>query len=252
MAKAKAAPAAPQPLISDKRLQQLYVTLLAGRALRQQMKVRQRPAWLVAPEAIATGTVTHLEEEDALMAPPGDAMAALARGCSLHRVLSGATLKGMLPANTSAPTRFAMAAGYALSQQNTKQQRQPVTMVLSGPGITSLAELAPALAYAAANRLGVVFVIQTAADADVSGPRHTGRLGLPGIPVDGNDVIALYRVTQEAVTRARRAGGPTLIDCKPWPVEGKADPVRRLEEALERRGIPVAALQKRSARQTAK
>ena len=37
-------------------------------------------------------------------------------------------------------------------------------------------------------------------------------LGFPGVRVDGNDVLAVYRVTTEAVTRARSGGGPTLIE----------------------------------------
>ena len=38
--------------------------------------------------------------------------------------------------------------------------------------------------------------------------------GFPGIPVDGHDVVALYRVAHESIVRARRGGGPTLIECK--------------------------------------
>lgn len=241
MPKAAAAPAAQHPLISDKRLQHLYVTLLQCRALRQRLKTIQRPAALVAAEAIVTGTVTHLEKDDALMTAPADRLSAAARGYSMHKVLAGAVLPGMLPTAPTAVARFAIATGYALAHQGPR-----VTLAMSGPGITTLDDLADSLAFAAANRLGILFVIETPADVDVSGPRHTDALGLPGIPVDGNDVVAIHRVTQEAVTRARRGGGPTLIDCKPWPLDGKADPVRKLEEALARRGLLRPGLQKKA------
>ncbi len=246
MPKTAAAPAVTHPLISDRRLGQLYVTLLNGQALRKQLKRRQRPAPLVATEAIVTGTVTHLGDNDALMAAPGDRLAALARGYSQRKVLSGAALKGILPAGSTVETSFAIATGYALAHQEKRDEKQRITLAFSGPGVTTLDGLAPSMAFAAANKLGIIFVIETAADADVSGPRHTHTLGLPGIPVDGNDVIAVYRVAQEAVTRARRGGGPTLIDCKPWPLDRKCDPVRRLEEALARRGIFSVALRKRA------
>ena len=41
-------------------------------------------------------------------------------------------------------------------------------------------------------------------NADLKQRAHTDPLGLYGIPVDGNDVVAIYRVAQEAIHRARR------------------------------------------------
>lgn len=237
MPKATAAPAAPQPLISDKRLRHLYATLLECGALRQHLKTKRRTASSAAGEAIVTGTVAHLEEDDVLMTTGGDRWSGLARGHSLRKVLSGARLPGILPPAGSAAACFAIATGYALAQRHEDGETKRIALAFSGPGVTTLDGLAQPLAFAAANKAGVIFVIETAADEDVSGPRHTDKLGLPGIPVDGNDVIAIYRVAQEAVTRARRGGGPTLIDCKPWPLQGKANPVGKLEETLARRGL---------------
>ncbi|MFQ5724463.1 MAG: thiamine pyrophosphate-dependent dehydrogenase E1 component subunit alpha, partial [Terriglobia bacterium] len=52
--------------------------------------------------------------------------------------------------------------------------------------------------------------------------------GIPGVIVDGNDVLGVYRVTQEAVGRARRGDGPTLIEAKTFRRKGHAqhDPAR--------------------------
>jgi pyruvate dehydrogenase E1 component alpha subunit len=237
-----AAAATPQPLISNKRLQHLYVTLLRTRALRPRNRIKGSPASLVSREAIVTGTVTHLEEGEMVVPMRGDHLAALARGHSLRRIAAGGALSGVLPAGATAASGFAIAAGFAIAQQG----KQTVTLAFSGPGVTSLDSLRPALAYAAEHKLGIVFVIETAADADVSSARHTGPLGLYGIPVDGNDVVAIYRVAQESITRARRGLGPTLIDCKPWPLDGDADPVRRIEQALERRGLATAKIKERT------
>jgi pyruvate dehydrogenase E1 component alpha subunit len=157
-------------------------------------------------------------------------------------VLTGATLPGVLASAPTAEARFAIASGYALARQGTNQ----IALAFSGPGVTSLDALRPSLAYAAAHKLGTVFVIETAADSEVSSAKHTQPLGLYGIPVDGNDVVAIYRVAQEAILRARRGVGPTLIDCKPWPLDGNTDPVRRLEQALERRGLSVGKLKERT------
>jgi TPP-dependent pyruvate/acetoin dehydrogenase alpha subunit len=238
-----AAPAAtPHPLISNERIQHLYVTLLRTKLLRQRNRLREAAVPLVAREAIVTGTVTHLEDGDAVMPVVGDRLATLARGHALRHVLAGAALPGVLASAPTAEARFAVATGYALAQQGTKH----VALAFSGPAISSLDALRPSLAYAAAHKLGIVFVIETAADADLSSARNTQPLGLYGIPVDGNDVVAVYRVAQEAILRARRGVGPTLIDCKPWPLDGPADPVRRLEQALERRGLPADKLKERT------
>ncbi|MGD0152289.1 MAG: thiamine pyrophosphate-dependent dehydrogenase E1 component subunit alpha [Thermacetogeniaceae bacterium] len=75
--------------------------------------------------------------------------------------------------------------------------------------------------------------------------------GIPGVAVDGNDVIAVFEAASEAVKRARRGDGPTLIECKTWRWRGhfegdpsvykkpeeqeswlKKDPIPRLEAKL--------------------
>ncbi|MFQ5723942.1 MAG: thiamine pyrophosphate-dependent dehydrogenase E1 component subunit alpha [Terriglobia bacterium] len=56
--------------------------------------------------------------------------------------------------------------------------------------------------------------------------------GIPGVIVDGNDVLEVYRVTQEAVARARRGDGPTLIEAKTFRRKGHAqhDPAKYVPE----------------------
>lgn len=61
--------------------------------------------------------------------------------------------------------------------------------------------------------------------------------GMPGIEVDGNDVIAIYRVAGDAIERARRGGGPTLLECKTYRTrahaEGMGDFGYRTREEVE-------------------
>lgn len=56
--------------------------------------------------------------------------------------------------------------------------------------------------------------------------------GIPGVIVDGNDVLAVYRVTKEAVDRARSGEGPTLIEAKTFRRKGHAqhDPAKYVPE----------------------
>jgi len=80
--------------------------------------------------------------------------------------------------------------------------------------------------------------------------------GIPGVIVDGNDVLAVYEATHQAVERARAGEGPTLIEAKTMRMRGHAahddasyvprellaeweqkDPIRRFEALLRERGV---------------
>jgi len=70
--------------------------------------------------------------------------------------------------------------------------------------------------FAATNRLPLVMIADWT-DTRRSSRNHDGRelshWPFPTIAVDGRDVIAVYRVTKEAISAARRGHGPTLVDC---------------------------------------
>jgi len=53
--------------------------------------------------------------------------------------------------------------------------------------------------------------------------RRAENYGIPGFEVDGNDVLEIYRVAQEAVKRARDGDGPTLIECKTYRTRAHAE-----------------------------
>jgi TPP-dependent pyruvate/acetoin dehydrogenase alpha subunit len=60
--------------------------------------------------------------------------------------------------------------------------------------------------------------------------------GVPGIPVDAADPVALYRVAQESMLRARAGGGPVLMECIPFQLGGQkplpADPIVTLQHFM--------------------
>jgi TPP-dependent pyruvate/acetoin dehydrogenase alpha subunit len=74
---------------------------------------------------------------------------------------------------------------------------------------------------------------------------------MPGLEVDGNDAVEVYEAAQEAIGRARRDGGPTLIECKTYRTVGhfEGDPgtgYRTKEEvAAWKQRCPLEALRKR-------
>jgi pyruvate dehydrogenase E1 component alpha subunit len=103
--------------------------------------------------------------------------------------------------------------------------------------------------YAMGTRQSRVMIIENIADRAVA-------YGIPGVVVDGNDVLAVYKATSTAVERARRGEGPTLIECKTYRQKGhsrfdpaayrpkeevetwlKKDPIARFQTKLLELGV---------------
>jgi pyruvate dehydrogenase E1 component alpha subunit len=68
----------------------------------------------------------------------------------------------------------------------------------------------------------------------LSFPPTTESSLLPSISVDGNDVVAVYRVATEAIAHARKGHGPTLIDCQ---LVNPGDPLQNMKKYLMRKGL---------------
>src|SRR5262249_14849475 len=119
--------------------------------------------------------------------------------------------------------RLNISTGVALSY---KTQKKPgVVVVFSGDDSMALPSWREAVDFAVAHKLPVVHVVQddlggeSANSLVQSTTSATGNSCIPRLIVDGNDVVAVYRVTQEAIRRAREGHGPTLVECKThrWP-----------------------------------
>jgi 2-oxoisovalerate dehydrogenase E1 component alpha subunit len=103
-----------------------------------------------------------------------------------------------------------------------------VTLCTFGDGATSQGDFHEGVNFAAVHRLPVVFVCENNSYAisvpirlQMANPNVADRAagyGIPGVTVDGTDVPACYAVCREAVDRARRGEGPTLIDAKIWRI----------------------------------
>jgi pyruvate dehydrogenase E1 component alpha subunit len=92
--------------------------------------------------------------------------------------------------------------------------------------------------YAMGTRQSIAMVIENISDRAVA-------YGIPGVSVDGNDVLAVYEAVSDAVNRARRGEGPTLIECKTYRRRGHSRydpaayrPEEEVEEWLKKDPIP--------------
>jgi pyruvate dehydrogenase E1 component alpha subunit len=212
-------------------------------------------------EAVAAGVCANLRKEDYItsthrghghiIAKGGDVkrmMAELyakstgynkAKGGSLH--IADPTL-GILGANGIVGAGIPIATGAALSAKLRKTDQ--VTACFFGDGATGQGTFHEAINLASAFQLPIVYVCENNMYAVGTRTRTTRNIddiadrgtayGIPGLLVDGNNVIAVYEAANEAVDRARAGQGPTLIECKTYRwrthFEGEPDTYRPPEE----------------------
>jgi len=119
------------------------------------------------------------------------------------------------------------ATGYAMGVQRDglvgtgDPTRDTAVIAYFGDGATSQGDTNEALVFASVNNAPLVFLLQnnqwaisepTARQSKVPLADRGKGFGVPSVRVDGNDVLACYAVTAEALERARSGGGPTLVE----------------------------------------
>lgn len=155
------------------------------------------------------------------------------------------------------------ATGYAMGVQRDGDvgtgdaERDRAVVVYFGDGATSQGDVHEAMVFAAVTKAPVVFVCQNnqwAISVPASGQttvplaRRGAGVGIPSVRVDGNDVLASYAVTAEALDRARSGGGPTFIEAYTYRMGAHTtadDPTRyrtSAEEDYWRERDPIARL----------
>ncbi len=122
-------------------------------------------------------------------------------------------------------------AGVTLSFKLRKEPR--VGLVYAGDGATSTGAFHEGLNFAAVQRCPLVVIVEnngyaysTPTAAQTAAERLVDKApgyGIPGLRVDGNDVLAVYEVTKDAVDRARQGGGVTLIEVVTYRRKGHAE-----------------------------
>jgi len=174
-----------------------------------------------------------------------------------------------LPAAPGVEARLwaAMGAALALKSQHAYERAHAranaasecgVVMAYARPGEVSQAIWRRTLAFAAEQLLPVLFVVLPATQRG-SGVTRIGatcslahRHHIPGMAVDMDDAVALYRVAQEAIGRARIGGGAALMECVPFVLEGakraSADAIAALEQYMLGRGVATRQWMERKAR----
>ncbi|MBA7501227.1 Acetoin:2,6-dichlorophenolindophenol oxidoreductase subunit alpha [subsurface metagenome] len=192
-------------------------------------------------EAIATGACANLRPDDYITSTHRGHGHLIAKGGKTDRMMAelygkktgynkgkGGSMHiadmdlGILGANGIAGAGIPIATGAALSAK--LRRADQVAICFFGDGASNTSRFHEGVNLAACLNLPVVYVIEnnlyaisvriSAACKIVNLADRASAYGIPGKTVDGNDVLAVYEAVREAVTRARKGEGPTLVECK--------------------------------------
>ncbi|MFC3173721.1 thiamine pyrophosphate-dependent dehydrogenase E1 component subunit alpha [Novosphingobium bradum] len=202
-------------------------------------------------EAVGVGACTFLEDGDSVYATHrGHGISKLIpRGVSIDSIMAehygkltgycgGASgwhpcvpEKGFPMYTALISENLGLACGTALAHKLDGKGR--VVVAFEGDSAVAKAEFHEAFNFAAANRLPLVVVVENngmgqhtpietyVVNKDVA--NYAKGIGVPGVIVDGQDVIAVLEATEEAVARARAGGGPTMIEAKTFRLRGHSE-----------------------------
>jgi pyruvate dehydrogenase E1 component alpha subunit len=266
------------------QLLEMYRTMLTIRRFEERCNLLYMqgriPSTLhlyIGQEAVATGVCAHLRPDDYLFSTHRPHGHALAKGVSPRSIMAelfakstgcckgkggsmhvGDVTVGMFPAIAIVGGNAPLAAGTALAAKRLQEDR--VTVCFLGDGAMNEGAVHEAMNMAAIWDLPVVYICENnlyAASTPVSTAfkidsiaSRAAAYGLPGLVVDGNDVEAVYQVAEEAIDRARRQEGPSLVEAQTYRLCGhsRSDPRTyrtKEEEAAWETKDPILNLGKR-------
>jgi pyruvate dehydrogenase E1 component alpha subunit len=234
------------PKLEPAALRELYRSMLRARVLDEKMLHLQRQGRIAfyaearGQEAAVIGAVAAMEAADYIVPAHREVGAALHRGLPMRSVVAqlygnaNDTAQGrqmpvhlatpralnFIPPSSCVATQLPHAAGLAWAA---KIQRKPtVVLAYLGEGATSAEDFHAGVNFAAVYAAPAIFLcennqwaISTPASRQTASETFAVKAlayGMPGVRVDGNDVLAVYASVREAHARARAGDGPTLIE----------------------------------------
>jgi pyruvate dehydrogenase E1 component alpha subunit len=226
-----------EPKIPEALLLRLFRTMLLGRKFDERLLNLQRQGRIgtfpptSGQEAAHLGAVSVLRPSDWMVPAFRETAAEIWRGRSLESVIiynngygEGVEIddnQNDLPISVPVGSQILHAVGLGWAARY--RQTDDVAMTFFGDGATSGGDFHEGLNFAGVFQIPVIFVCQNnhwAISIPVSRQTRSKTLvqkalayGMPGIQVDGNDILAVYTAAKEAVDRARSGRGPTLIEC---------------------------------------
>jgi TPP-dependent pyruvate/acetoin dehydrogenase alpha subunit len=198
-------------------------------------------------EGVAVGVCSALHEGDMITSTHRPHGHAVARGLSIESLMHelfgkvtgcckgkggsmhmGDVSKGMVPAVAIVAGAIPMATGMALAMKMKKQRN--VVACFMGDGAVNEGAFHEGVNMGAIWQLPIVYVVENnlySASTPIFEMVRLKKLsdraagyGIPGVTVDGNDVLAVYEATRAAIERAHNGEGPTLLECMTYRITG--------------------------------
>lgn len=224
------------PEIEEDRLKRMFRTMLLARRFDEHLLTLQREGRIgtFAPvrgqEACQIGAMPVLEDNDWFVPAFREFAAMHWREFPLADILlfaAGYNEGAAIPEDahnlpTAVPVATQIPHAVGLGYASRYRERDEVALVFFGDGATSEGDFHEGLNFAGVLQTPTVFFCQNnrwAISLPVEKQTHSKTLaqkglayGIPCLQVDGNDILAVYAATREAVERARNGDGPTLIE----------------------------------------
>jgi pyruvate dehydrogenase E1 component alpha subunit len=276
--------------LNERMLLEMYRTMLKIRLFEEQVDalvlqgaIHGTTHLYIGMEATAVGVCAALQPEDYITSTHRGHGHCIAKGADLGRMMAellgrstgyckgkGGSMhiadldQGNLGATGIVGSGIPVATGAALA---VKMRKEPgVIACFFGDGAANQGAFHESLNLAGVWKLPVIYVCENNQYAMSGAARdmipiakiaeRASAYGFPGITADGNDVLAVYGAAAEAVARARRGNGPTLLTCETyrWRGHSRSDanryrtkeetaawetrcPIARFREYLERQGL---------------
>lgn len=201
----------------------------------------------IGEESIATGIIANLREDDFITSTHRGHGHMIAKGADINRMMAelygrttgyckgkGGSMHiadfsiGVLGANgvVGGGLPIAVGAGLGVKMKKTDQ----VAVAFFGDGASNTGAFHESLNFASVYKLPIIFVVENNKFASTVRTKDTTSVenisdravgyGIPGISIDGNDVVTVYETAKEIIKRAREGGGPSLLEVKTYRIKG--------------------------------
>ncbi|HER24887.1 MAG TPA: thiamine pyrophosphate-dependent dehydrogenase E1 component subunit alpha [Candidatus Atribacteria bacterium] len=201
----------------------------------------------IGEEAIATGVMANLRKDDFITSTHRGHGHMIAKGADVKRMMAelfgrttgyckgkGGSMHiadfsiGVLGANGVVGGGLPIAVGAGLGIKIKKNDQ--VVVAFFGDGASNTGAFHESLNFASIYKLPIIFVIENNKFASTVSTKDTTSVenisdravgyGIPGITIDGNDIITVYETAKKIIKRAREGGGPSLLEAKTYRIKG--------------------------------
>ncbi|MGO9515490.1 MAG: thiamine pyrophosphate-dependent enzyme [Candidatus Korobacteraceae bacterium] len=240
-------------LSTQEVLRRLYFLMLKCRKLSeraQHLAASRDPAvdydFVIGHEAIVVGATFELGQQDTIAASSRNFAAHVVKGARLEALLAnGPQENGSQPGALTLLDPLNLGTGLALAHRLEKKRNAVVALCSRGDAASQDCWL-EAMKFAGIHKLPIIYVLMSGPAFEPAPEKQNLALeelsfiardcGFPAIIVDGKDAVAVWRVAQESIHRARNGAGPTLVECD-TESSPSSDTLAHLEHYMSKRGL---------------